>query len=162
MVKLPLTALRSTTLGILALALLVAPAPRPAEAAGIVVNTFLDANPPVTDGGCSLREAIGNANANAATFPDCAAGSGNDTITFNVNVTITLVAPLPDITDPAGLIVDGTGRVVTVLSVPNGAPSWRVAPGASLQLAAVVLDRQVANPLGPQSWGIENGGGPLY
>src|SRR5262245_1887222 len=33
-----------------------------------------------TDGVCTLREAVLNANNNAATYPDCAAGSGADVI----------------------------------------------------------------------------------
>src|SRR5258706_8106416 len=33
-----------------------------------------------TDGVCSIREAMVNANDNAATWPDCAAGSGADVI----------------------------------------------------------------------------------
>ncbi|MSQ10937.1 MAG: hypothetical protein EXR52_08060 [Dehalococcoidia bacterium] len=82
--------------------LLLLPAVRLAEAAGIVVSTHIDVNPPVTDGACTLREAIVNVNANAATFPDCGAGAGADTITFASDMVITLVASLPDITDAAG------------------------------------------------------------
>ena len=150
-------AFRSIVLALLAGALLALPAPRPAHAAGIVVNTFLDANPPVTDGGCSLREAIANANANAAAFPDCAAGSGNDTSTFSVDVVITLVAPLPDITDAAGLIVDGTGRTVVVRGGGSySLPSWKVTSGAALLLLKVVLDDSATIPSGP---GVENDGG---
>lgn len=48
--------------------------------AGIVVNTT---NPAInSDGLCSLIEAIENANADAAVYADCTAGSGNDTITL--------------------------------------------------------------------------------
>jgi len=154
----PQIVFRSMALALLASALLTLPAPRPAHAAGIVVNTFLDANPPVTDGGCTLREAIANANANAAVFPDCAAGTGGDTITFNVDVAITLVAPLPDITDAAGLTIDGTGRVAVVLSAPSGTPSWKVASGAPLQLVALSLDNHVP---GGKPRGIENNGGTV-
>src|SRR5215207_11703485 len=67
--------------GLLALAILALGA-SPAEAATIVVTTTSDA---VTSGdGCSLREAIVNANADQQTNTDCAAGSGTDTITFNI------------------------------------------------------------------------------
>ena len=41
--------------------------PPPAHAAGIVVTTLADANPPAADGLCSLREAMTNANTNAGT-----------------------------------------------------------------------------------------------
>lgn len=54
----------------------------PAQAATITVTTEADAIPPVTDGACSLREALANASDDAATYPDCAAGTGDDQITF--------------------------------------------------------------------------------
>ncbi len=53
----------------------------PAQAAVIVVNTTLDALDD-GDGDCSLREAIFNANDDAATFLNCTAGSGDDVITL--------------------------------------------------------------------------------
>ena len=45
-----------------------------------------------SDGQCSLIEAIVNANNDAATFPDCAAGSGADTIVLPANANMTLSA----------------------------------------------------------------------
>jgi len=62
--------------GALALALfLFAPA---LFAATITVNGLGDSL--ATDGVCTLREAVLNANNDAATYPDCAAGSGADVI----------------------------------------------------------------------------------
>src|SRR5215468_9613419 len=59
-------------------------------AATITVTTN---NPNIAaDGQCSLIEAIVNANNDAATFPDCAAGSGADTIVLPANVNLTLSA----------------------------------------------------------------------
>ena len=46
----------------------------------------------IADGQCSLIEAIVNANNDAATFPDCAAGSGADTIVLPANANVTLSA----------------------------------------------------------------------
>ena len=46
----------------------------------------------ISDGQCSLIEAINNANNDAATFPDCAAGSGADTIVLPANANVTLSA----------------------------------------------------------------------
>ena len=46
----------------------------------------------IADGQCSLIEAINNANNDAATFPDCAAGSGADTIVLPANANLTLSA----------------------------------------------------------------------
>src|SRR5215813_14255393 len=59
-----------------------------ATAATITVTT----NDPriVPDGQCSLVEAIVNANNDAATFPDCAAGSGPDTIVLPANAKVML------------------------------------------------------------------------
>ncbi|HEX2620091.1 MAG TPA: hypothetical protein VHL11_08085, partial [Phototrophicaceae bacterium] len=54
----------------------------------IEVEVGTDPAPPVTDGNCTLREAIQNANDNAQTYTDCAGGSGTtDTITFKSGVT---------------------------------------------------------------------------
>ncbi|RIK53473.1 MAG: hypothetical protein DCC59_07125, partial [Chloroflexi bacterium] len=61
---------------------------QPAYAASLTVDSAADTVG--NDGACTLREAITNANDNAATYPDCAAGSGaSDTITFAANYTIT-------------------------------------------------------------------------
>ena len=66
-----------------------------ATAATITVTTN---NPNIaSDGQCSLIEAIVNANNDAATHPDCAAGSGADTIVLpaNVNIMLNTVYGLP-------------------------------------------------------------------
>ena len=86
--------------------------PTSVHAAGIVVNSLLDTT--VIDGGCTLREAIQNANDNAASNADCATGVGADTITFSVDGTITLGSTLPTIEDVAGLMIDGAGHGVTI------------------------------------------------
>jgi hypothetical protein len=52
--------------------------PSSALAATIAVTTTVDSL--ITDGNCSIREAIINANNDAATWPDCTAGSGADVI----------------------------------------------------------------------------------
>lgn len=72
-------------------------------------------------GACTLDEAITNANDDAPTFPDCAAGSGADTIFLTGNVTIgtdTPAAELPDITTV--ITLEGGGNTV------SGAGSYRV------------------------------------
>ena len=64
---------------------------RSATAATITVTTN---NPNiVSDGQCSLIEAIVNANNDAATYPDCAAGSGADTIVLPANANVMLQTP---------------------------------------------------------------------
>jgi CSLREA domain-containing protein len=68
-----------------------------------------------SNGLCSLREAITNANDDAQTYMDCVFGSGNDTIQFNEillgTTTITLGSSLPNITDADGLTINGGGNV---------------------------------------------------
>jgi CSLREA domain-containing protein len=86
--------------------------PTIAHATSLTVNSLADTK--VIDGSCTLREAVENANKNAATNVDCAAGSGADTITFSVSGTITLGSSLPSIADAAGLTIDGTGQAVTI------------------------------------------------
>lgn len=82
------------------------------HAASLTVDSLADII--AADGECTLREAIQNANNNAATNVDCTAGSGADTITFSVSGTITLGSVLPSIADAAGLTMDGTGQTVTI------------------------------------------------
>jgi CSLREA domain-containing protein len=105
----------------------------PAHAAGIVVTSSLDTT--AVDGDCTLREAIQNANDNAATNADCAAGSGADTITFSKSGTITLVgSQLPNITAAGGpLTIGGHGQTVTI-SGDNSVRVMQVDVGASLTL----------------------------
>src|ERR1051325_602233 len=72
-------------------ALLLALGQEVATAATITVTT---SNPNIAaDGQCSLIEAIVNANTDAATHPDCPAGSGADTIVLPANTNLTLSAP---------------------------------------------------------------------
>ena len=82
----------------------------PAQAAGLVVTTTADDT--TTGNGCSLREALGNANDDAATFPDCPAGTGADTITFNLGgpATISTASELA-YTDIDTTTIDGAGLV---------------------------------------------------
>ena len=76
----------------------------------MIVNTTAD-NTTFADGICTLREAIGNANANGdTTGGDCEAGGlAVDAIQFNIQGagphTIALTSALPDISDP--VFIDG-------------------------------------------------------
>ena len=83
----------------------------PAYAAGLVVNSSADTI--ATDAFCTLREAITNANDDATTYPDCASGSGADTITFAGNYTITLAgSQLPVVTTAITIKGKGTGNTI--------------------------------------------------
>jgi CSLREA domain-containing protein len=84
----------------------------PVYAANLIVNTAADE---VTGGnGCSLREAIINANNDLQSFPDCPSGNGADIITFDDSLgtaTIVLGSELPTISDADGLTIDGGGDI---------------------------------------------------
>ena len=92
-------------------------APAKMRAANIVVNTLSD-NVTNGDGLCTLREAIQAANTNN-NLNDCiGVGSyGTDLITFAVAGTITL-SPGPgfEITDPAGLTIQGPASLAVTIS----------------------------------------------
>ena len=134
---------------------------RGARAAGITVNSLGDGGS--GDGQCTLREAIMNANANAALESDCASGVGADVVTSSVSGTITLASSLPAITDPAGLSVDATGQSVVVRGGTAGEHQWVVSSGATLFLTGLTLDVVTPwVPLGPGvPKGIRNEGGTL-
>jgi len=108
-------------------------------------------------GACTLDEAITNANNNAATFPDCAAGSGPDTITLTGNVTIgvdTPAAALPDITSE--ITLEGANFFV------SGANTFRVFYVTSSG-DFTINDTTVkeGNAVGSNGGGIYNYGGTL-
>lgn len=129
--------------------LLVAPVV-PARATGIVVTNAGDTT--VNGDGCTLREAIINANDNAATWPDCAAGSGADTITFGLSGTIRLGSALPNITDAAGLTINGAGQNVIVSGDTDGngtpdIPIFTVNAGSALSVQTLTLAKGNADPL---------------
>jgi CSLREA domain-containing protein len=126
--------------------------------ATITVTSILDNN--TTDGYCSLREAITNANNNAATSPDCAPGVGGDAIVFSnllVVYTITLGSTLPAVSDPAGLIIYGDDNFT--VSGNNLYRVFIVGGSASLTLDGLTVEngRSVSSVGG----GAFNAGGTL-
>ena len=95
-----------------------------ADSSGSTLTVTTIADNTTTDGLCSLREAIFNADDDAATYSDCAAGTGDDTIDFDNALgaaTITLGSTLPAINDPDGLTVNGGGNITL-----NGAGLYQV------------------------------------
>jgi len=140
-------------------ALLLALGQGPATAATITVTT----NDPriITDGQCSLIEAIVNANNDAATHPDCAAGSGADTIVLPANANVTLSAVDNSNLGPAGLpvitsriTIEGTGATI---ARQGNAPAFRlmaVANSGDLTLQRVTL----SGGFSPVAAGVYNSG----
>jgi CSLREA domain-containing protein len=105
--------------------------PNNAHAAStITVNSIADTT--TSGDGCTLREAITNANGDwDYSSGDCAAGSGADTIIFASSLgslPITLNSALPILSDGAGITIDGDNRItisgndsVRVLYISAGA-----------------------------------------
>jgi CSLREA domain-containing protein len=147
-----------TVLLLVAILSLAAPLAQSAHAASLIVTTIADTT--ITDGLCSLREAITNANNDAATFSDCAAGTGNDTITFSGTGlgTIILVSALPNITDVDGLTINGAGGVIL-----DGANAFRVFDvfSATANLTLRNLTIQNARPAAGAGGAIAHNGNAL-
>jgi predicted outer membrane repeat protein len=102
----------------------------PVYANNLTVDTNVDG---VNVAGCSLREAIANANDDAATYAGCGAGFGPDIITFNFSNTITLTGGeisvtsnitinegAGDVTITNGSAQSSSSRIFNI-STPNGA-----------------------------------------
>lgn len=148
------------------LAPLAGPSMPVAHAAAITVNS--PAGTKVTDGACTLREAIENANKDAATWPDCAAGSGADIIVLPAGATITLTA-----VDNGASIIDVNGLPIITSNITingNGAiiERWNtiwvyafrifeVAPDGTLTLNNVTV-RNGLTPDGSGMPGVPGGG----
>jgi CSLREA domain-containing protein len=163
--------LRRGLLAAAVVAVLAGPAASPAVASTITVNTTSDTL--VTDGSCSIREAIINANDDAATWPDCAAGSGADTIILPAG-TITLAIPNPVtspccldsdqvsawgdldigssmtiVGDPAGTIIDGNAldRIFDVNPDTDELPET-VTPSITVSISALTITNGRQNQSG--------------
>jgi CSLREA domain-containing protein len=115
-----------------------------AGAATITVNTLTDESTP-SDGLCSLREAINNANAKGdTTGGDCTAGTGTDRIVFSLSGTLTLIlgtqnGDLPTVgtagpnSITTNLSIDGVGQTVIIDGGGIFNP-FTVDPGSTLVL----------------------------
>ncbi len=126
----------------------------PVLADSIITVTTTDDNTN-SDGFCSLREAIINANDDAQTFTGCPAGSGNDTISFDNalgTATVTITSALPLISDTDGLVIDG-GSDIRV-SGDNLYQVLYVFPSASLALQNLTI----INGKSSTGGGVYNGG----
>jgi CSLREA domain-containing protein len=145
--------------------------PTPAFATSIVVTTTSDTL--VNDGHCSIREAIINANNDAATWPDCAAGSGADSIILPAG-TITFAIPNPPtspccldsdqqaawgdldilssmtiVGDPAGTTIDGNqlDRIFDINPDVDGLPET-LTPSITVQILNLTMTNARQNQSG--------------
>ena len=130
--------------------------PTSAHAASITVTTLADNA--TQDGQCSLREAITNANNDAATHANCPAGTGADIISFSDTLgtgTISLTSALPNITDFDGLTIHGGGDITV-----SGNNLYQVF--FMNDMAPLTLDSlTVANGNSLYGGGVHNHGGTL-
>ncbi len=158
--------------GVFALGLFPALFPPLAHAADLTVTTTADST--TTDGACSLREAITNANDDAQTFPDCAAGSGLDIIYFDIPATDAgcsapnlctisisgISTPLPNIASQIN--IDGVfgNNNITVRNSANNRV-FAINSAGSLVINGLTIENGQAG-LGFVGGGIFNNGGTLY
>lgn len=87
-----------------------------ADAATITVNN--GTSTVAVDASCSIREAIENANDNAATNVDCTAGSGTDTLDIQTDIALTLLdhsGAFSDFAVPSimeAVVIQGNGHTI--------------------------------------------------
>jgi len=126
-----------------------------ARAAMLRVDTLVDSTS--NNGYCTLREAIINANEDAATWPDCPAGHGADVIYLDdLSGTLTLLSDLPPITDPDGLVLHGPGAAQLTIS---GSDQYRI---LNVQNGPITVRNLTLRDASSASFGsilhVENGG----
>ncbi len=142
------------------LAVLIGSAAFPTNVRAFAITVATSADELNTNGLCSLREAITNANNDAATYPDCGMGGGNDGIFFSDSLgtaSIILGSALPTISDTDGLTIWG-GDDITV-SGNNSSRVFAVGSGAPLTLDSLtVVNGKVTSGVGG---GIFNAAGTL-
>jgi CSLREA domain-containing protein len=118
----------------------------PAHAAPITVKTTVDEL--TTNGKCSLREAIRNANDDAATHPDCASGSGADTITLKSRRVYQLALAGEDDAAASGDLDIVAGSTVSLAPKKKGAATvdgggidrvFEVVTGGTLSLTRITV-----------------------
>ena len=123
-------------------------------AATIIVDNGTSAV--AVDASCSIREAIENANDNAATNIDCVAGSGTDTLDIQTDILLTLFDHTGVLTDFAvptiteSLIIQGNGNTIA----RSGVASLGFADfSASISLSEITMNNFSQN--------VFEGDGPL-
>ncbi|MBN2002623.1 MAG: DUF11 domain-containing protein [Anaerolineae bacterium] len=117
------------------------------HAAMLYVSSLADTT--ANDGYCTLREALINANDDAATWPDCAAGNGADTIYLtNLSGQLLLLSDLPSITDTDGLTLQGPGAAQLTLSGGGLYRIFNVENGAPLTVRHITLARASSTSTG--------------
>ncbi len=128
-------------------------------AATITINNLSDTI--ANDGGCTLREAIVNANAdNQSGSTDCAAGAGADTINISAAGTINLLTVLPDLT--SDMTINGLGAANTTVRRDGAATTeFRVftKTGGIAAISGMTIRDGIARGTNGATGGTAQGGG---
>jgi CSLREA domain-containing protein len=112
-----------------------------ARAATITVNSLGDAL--VTNGQCTLREAIINANNNAASWPDCATGSGIDVINLPAGTITLTIGNSPNAAAEENLSATGDLDITSSLTINGNAG------GTTIDAATIDRIFDINSPLTP-------------
>lgn len=132
------------------------------EAAAAVISVDSAADVVAVDSECTLREAIINANDDAATNADCAAGDGlNDTIDFaglTLPATITLAGTSMDITDD--LTISGPGETDLIIDADGLSRIFNIADGNPLLFDVTISNLTLTNAF--DSPEISSDGGAIH
>jgi CSLREA domain-containing protein/uncharacterized repeat protein (TIGR01451 family) len=126
-----------------------AASPKAVAFATITVTTLNDElNGATGNGGCSLREAIANANSDSGAQVDCAAGSGADTIALNVSGTYALTMNT-EIAVTSNLTVQEGSGVTAVISGNSATRIFNVSTtSGNLTLSGLTLQNGSASTAG--------------
>jgi len=144
---------RQLGLSLAGIALLLAMNGAPAGAVGPAATiTVTDSTGTVAiNGWCSLPEAIINANNDAATHPDCAAGSGADIISLSTNVTLTTVnnstlgrTGLPVVS--SAITIEGNNQTISRQSGSTAFRIMAIVSGGNLTLNSATISGGSALP----------------
>ena len=131
----------------------------PAWAETYTVTTAADEQN--TNGSCSLREAIINANGdNQSGSADCAAGSGDDVINIGVTGTVNLGGALPILATNIDIEGPGAGRFTVRRNTGGDYRIFTVGSGSVVSISGITIANGSATGSSPNNrgGGISNGG----
>jgi uncharacterized repeat protein (TIGR01451 family)/CSLREA domain-containing protein len=130
-----------------------------ALAATITVNSTADNT--TVDGQCTLREALQNANDNAATNADCVAGTGLDTIDFSLTLPALITLDGSDLPITDTVIIDGPGQAALTISGNDLSRIFTIEDTDSATIIAVTIDDMTLTE-GNASQHVPPGGGAIF
>src|SRR5689334_2601145 len=115
-----------------------------ARAATITVTSHDDLL--ANNGQCSIREAIINANNDAATWPDCAAGSGTDTIVLPSGTITLSIANSPNTFGAENMSAQGDLDILSSMTINGNLSGTTINGGAIDRIFDIDPVPDVINP----------------